>query len=123
MMALQAFLSGKCPQCRTGPLFKSSLFSKQFKQIHSHCSHCGVKFESEPGFFWGAMYFSYALAVGVIIVLSVIIYNVYEEPPLLETCSFIIAVSLILIPLQVRLSRLLMVYLAAPYRKYRKEKS
>jgi hypothetical protein len=29
-----------------------------------HCSNCEHKYEKEPGFFYGAMYVSYALMVG-----------------------------------------------------------
>ncbi len=119
MTSFQAFLGAKCPQCHTGNLFKNSLFSIQFKDIHSHCSHCKVKFESEPGFFWGAMYFSYALVVITIFIAAVIIYSLVDKPPLFETSATIIAISLILTPLHMRLSRLLMVYIAAPYRKYK----
>ncbi|MBI1305440.1 MAG: DUF983 domain-containing protein [Bacteroidetes bacterium] len=117
----QAFLKGKCPQCRTGNLFVGSLFSKKFRAVHTNCPHCHVKFESEPGFFWGAMYFSYALVVATVIIVSVIIYSIQEEPPLMSTSIIVIGISLILTPLHLRLSRLLMVYIAAPYRKFKKE--
>jgi hypothetical protein len=29
--------------------------------MNSHCSHCGIKFEREPGFFLGSIYFNYGL--------------------------------------------------------------
>jgi len=119
MTQFQAFLGAKCPQCHVGHLFKGSLFSTRFKDTHSHCSHCKVKFESEPGFFWGAMYFSYALTVITIIIIAVIIYSAVDKPPLFETSSTIIGISLLLTPIHMRLSRLLMVYIAAPYRKYK----
>jgi uncharacterized protein (DUF983 family) len=121
MTSFQAFLKGKCPQCHQGQLFISSIFSLKFKNTHSHCSHCKVKFESEPGFFWGAMYFSYALVVGTIVIASIIIYSLIDEPPLLETSSALIGMTLLLTPLHMRISRLLMVYIASPYRKFRPE--
>ena len=121
MTGFQAFLQGKCPQCRKGPIFKGSLFSKHFKDVHETCSHCKVKYEQEPGFFWGAMYFSYALVVGLLIVLSIIMFTVYDDPSLGLLAGVIIGVSAIMTPLIMRLSRLLLIYLAAPYRKYKKE--
>ncbi|MBX2814955.1 MAG: DUF983 domain-containing protein [Saprospiraceae bacterium] len=27
--------------------------------MHKHCHHCGVDFEPEPGFYYGAMFVSY----------------------------------------------------------------
>lgn len=35
--------------------------------MHSTCSCCGLKYEREPGFFYGAMYVSYALMSGIFI--------------------------------------------------------
>jgi hypothetical protein len=29
--------------------------------MEEHCPHCGVKFEREPGFFLGSIYFNYGL--------------------------------------------------------------
>jgi len=31
--------------------------------MHKHCPECGVSFEREPGFYYGALYFSYGIAV------------------------------------------------------------
>lgn len=115
-----AFLQGKCPRCQTGQVFSSSLFSPNFRQVNETCPHCKVKFQSEPGFFWGAMYFSYALVVGLSIVMGVIFYSIYKEPPLLLTSGTIIGTAVLLMPFNLRLSRLLMIYVAAPYRKYDK---
>ncbi|MCB0735036.1 MAG: DUF983 domain-containing protein [Flavobacteriales bacterium] len=123
MTGFQAFLKGKCPQCHRGNIFTHSLFSSKFREVHTHCSHCKVKYESEPGFFWGAMYFSYALVVATVVFVSVIIYSTQEEPPLMSTSAIVIGTSLLLTPLHLRLSRLLMVYLASPYRKFRQELS
>jgi len=118
---VQSFLSGKCPQCRSGKIFKGGLFSKHFKDVHTHCPHCNVKFEQEPGFFWGAMYFSYALIVGLLIVLSVVMFTLFEDPSLVLLSSVIIGISVPLTPLTMRLSRLLLIYLASPYRKFKPE--
>lgn len=121
--AIQSFLSGCCPQCRTGKVFKGSLFSKNFKNVYTHCPHCNVKYEQEPGFFWGAMYFSYALIVGLLIFLSVIMFTVFDDPSLVLLTSVIIGITVPLTPLTMRVSRLLLMYIAAPYRKFKRELS
>ncbi len=28
--------------------------------MHDHCSHCGLNFNPEPGFYWASMFVSYA---------------------------------------------------------------
>lgn len=39
--------------------------------MHSHCSHCGYRFEKEPGYFIGSLYVSYALAVAEMLALFI----------------------------------------------------
>jgi len=48
-------LRSRCAVCGTGPLFAG------FLTMHEKCSHCGVKFEREPGFFLGSIYINYGL--------------------------------------------------------------
>lgn len=119
MTGLQAFFMAKCPQCRKGDIFKGSMFSLNFKSVHTHCSHCKVKFESEPGFFWGAMYFSYGLMVGTIILSGTAMFIIYDEPPVIKTGIIIISIAMVLIPFYLRLSRLMLIYLASPYKNFR----
>ncbi|MFY0643052.1 MAG: DUF983 domain-containing protein [Bacteroidia bacterium] len=118
---INAFLGGRCPQCRKGKIFKYSVFNfLNFKKTHIHCPHCRVKFESEPGFFWGAMYFSYALNVGLAIFMGVLFFNLYEDPPLTPMVLVVLGVSAVASPFVFRLARLLMMYIASPYRKFNK---
>lgn len=53
----------KCPKCGVGDVFlkKHSLFS--VPETKKNCSNCQLIYEREPGFFIGAMYVSYGLAV------------------------------------------------------------
>ncbi len=118
---LKSFLMGRCPQCRTGSIFKGGLFSKHFKDVHERCNHCNVKYEQELGFFWGAMYFSYGLMVGLLVILSVTMFTVFDDPSLLLLSVVIIGISTLMTPLNMRLSRMLLMYVVAPYRTYRKE--
>lgn len=122
--AFSSFTQGRCPQCREGKIFKSSVFNLlKFKQMHDNCPVCKVKFESEPGFFWGAMYFSYALNVGLAIVVGVIFFNTYEDPPLGLMIGTVFGISAVASPFVFRLARLLMMYIASPYRRYRSDKA
>ena len=42
--------------------------------MHERCPTCSLKFEREPGYFLGAMYLSYGLALIVIVVLAAILW-------------------------------------------------
>lgn len=62
---MRAILEGKCPKCEKGDIFKSAgnIFTLRAPIMHSHCENCGYRFEKEPGYFIGAMYVSYGLAL------------------------------------------------------------
>lgn len=117
--ALISMLLGKCPRCRKGKVFTHRVYHIfHYSEVKDHCPVCGVKLEPEPGFFWGAMYFSYALNVAVSIVTGFLLFFVFNDPDLWVYISVIVPAILILTPPMVRFSRLLMMYLIAPYRRY-----
>jgi uncharacterized protein (DUF983 family) len=60
-------LKCKCPRCRKGNMFKQAnpYRLKGFMNMHDHCAVCGQQFEIEVGFYFGAHYVSYALAVAL----------------------------------------------------------
>jgi uncharacterized protein (DUF983 family) len=67
---LYSIFKMKCPQCQEGDFFVSHPYDlSKIGDIHHHCSHCGLKFEKEPGFFYGAMYVAYALGVALFVTL------------------------------------------------------
>lgn len=120
MNGLNAFFSGKCPHCRTGKVFKYSFYNvRKFKEMHETCPHCKVKFEQEPGFFWGAMYFSYALNVALMITTGVAYYTLSPWDSDGPFMILLITLTVLFMPITFRASRLLMMYIAAPYRRYR----
>ncbi len=114
-----SLITGCCPKCRTGKVFTHPFYNfGKFSSVHSHCPACGTKFETEPGFFWGAMYFSYALNVAVAIVTIFTLMVFFNDPEYWVYVTVIVPLILILNIPMVRFSRLLLMYVAAPYRKY-----
>ncbi|WP_319946474.1 DUF983 domain-containing protein [Mangrovimonas aestuarii] len=67
----------KCPKCKKGDIFnsKGNIFLFQIPKMNSHCKVCGYKFEKETGFFFGAMYVSYALAVVQMLASFIILWH------------------------------------------------
>lgn len=62
----------KCPRCQEGEFFVSHPYDlKRAGDIHTNCSNCGLKYSKEPGFYYGAMYVSYALGVALFVTLWV----------------------------------------------------
>ncbi len=53
---------GLCPRCRRGRIFQGPIYFG-FPRMNTACPACGLRFAREPGYFLGAMYISYGLAV------------------------------------------------------------
>jgi uncharacterized protein (DUF983 family) len=67
---IRAIFHQVCPRCRRGPIFRLPLWRGPLA-TYERCPVCGLKYEREPGYFLGAMYFSYMLSIppGLAIVL------------------------------------------------------
>ena len=65
LATLLDILRERCPRCRTGKIFRGSAFLG-FPKMHERCPVCFLRFEREPGYFLGAMYISYGLALLII---------------------------------------------------------
>jgi uncharacterized protein (DUF983 family) len=64
---LNSILTGSCPKCQNESMYadKNPWHLGNVLKMNESCSHCGLKFQIEPSFFYGAMYVSYALNVAV----------------------------------------------------------
>lgn len=52
----------KCPRCQEGDLFPTGSFSfKKPFDMPENCPKCGQKYFLGPGFYYGAMFISYAI--------------------------------------------------------------
>jgi len=59
MNVLSSIWNYKCPRCRKGDLFVKPFEINKPLNMHEKCSHCGQRFEPEPGYYFGAMFISY----------------------------------------------------------------
>ena len=108
-----SFLNGKCPRCRTGNVFTYPLANiTKFASTNDYCPHCNIKFEPEPGFYWGAMYISYAFSTGLLIISAILMYT--YDWSLRMVLTFAPIVTLICLPFMFRYSRLIMLYFISP---------
>lgn len=108
---LNAMVKARCPQCHEGRLFKFhwwNLFN--FAQMHEHCPSCDLRYEVEPGFFYGAMYISYAFTVGIMLVGGIFVFNVLNDPPAMGYVVPITIFSLIMVPFNFRTARVLFIH-------------
>jgi uncharacterized protein (DUF983 family) len=106
-----AALQQRCPRCHQGRLFTYSAFNlTKFADMPTACPVCGQAYEPEPGFYWGAMYISFAFSTGIMLVVGFCVYFLLDDP---DTWVYIVSVavaSVLLTPLSLRYSRTLMLY-------------
>ena len=103
-------LKGKCPRCRKGEIFQSSPFNfLKFHKMHEHCPVCHQTFHPEPGFYFGAMYISYAFSVAWVMAVCLILF--ITDTFSLVRASVIVSVGIILLlPIFFQFSRILFLY-------------
>jgi uncharacterized protein (DUF983 family) len=106
------FLLCKCPRCGKSDVFKYSIFNfRRFADTKLECEICKLNYQPEPGFFFGAMYWSYAIIVAIIISFSVA-FSIFH---IFDYAIYAIPIFIILaLPVIFRYSRMLMLYVIYP---------
>jgi uncharacterized protein (DUF983 family) len=105
-----ALFSGKCPACREGDIFKYPITKlAYFSDMHPNCPVCGASFEPEPGFYFGAMFVTYAFNVVLLTVFGLTIYR-YTELPEMAYIALIALIAILCTPFSFRASRILWLY-------------
>lgn len=99
---LHAIWNLLCPACGVGKVF-GGLFA-----MNKRCPHCDRLFgRGEPGYFLGAMYFSYGLGVIFIAAFTGIIYAIRPQWRLWQMVAVAWVAFLPLVPFVYRYSRVL----------------
>ncbi|WP_295767966.1 DUF983 domain-containing protein [uncultured Mucilaginibacter sp.] len=108
-------LQCKCPKCRTGNMFVGKGYHLGGQTMRENCPHCGFHFEIEPGYFYVAMFVSYAMNVAEMVTLAVATYILtgnLESPWLYIT--ILLGVAFALWPFNFRYSRVILLYWLTP---------
>lgn len=101
---LTALLLQRCPRCREGKMFRGTF------TMNDLCPVCGMVFEREQGYFFGAMYFSYALAVAILTPLFFFLQWLQPDWPGPVVVLLAMALYLPLVPAVFRYARVLWTY-------------
>lgn len=118
---IQAVIQCKCPRCRKGPIFSGPIYSFKGQVTNEYCSYCQLRFEREPGFFYVAMFISYAMNVAEMITISVAAYVLgvaltYEN--LWIYVGIIIGGVFLFAPVNYRYSRVMLLHWLTPGLKF-----
>jgi uncharacterized protein (DUF983 family) len=66
---LIAVFGQRCPRCLRGHIFHGLV------AMNETCPHCSFQFGREPGYFTGAMFASYAIAVQLLFMIYMILWH------------------------------------------------
>lgn len=108
----------KCPACLKGDLFvtKNPYRLKGLYDMPEYCSCCGEKFTPEPGFYFGAMYVSYGITVGMAVAIMVS-NNVFNWDLSIFNKVLLIGASIFFsIPILFRISRSIWINIFVSYK-------
>jgi len=107
---------GKCPHCGEGDIYETKY--KTFLHIpkmKDRCEVCHYDFNGEPGYFLGAMYVSYGMAVLEGIIAFLIASSVIKEFSGLALASIVVGVIVVFSIPNFKFSRIIWMYIF-PYK-------
>lgn len=95
-------------------MFVHPPYHSKFAVMYKNCPVCKQRYEIEPGFFWGAMYFSYALNVAEMVGIAILTSLILPDPgPWTYVAVLLVAIA-VLMPLNFRYARVLMLHWISP---------
>jgi uncharacterized protein (DUF983 family) len=102
---LMTILRRRCPRCGEGTVFGSPW------TMNERCPACGLLFgRGEPGYFTGAMYFSYALAIPLVALLTLVEWLLLPGWTLFQLVLLATALCMPLVPWVWQYSRVLWIH-------------
>lgn len=120
---IKAAFEARCPRCRKGDLFANRMYGLKPQKMNVSCSHCGLRFEREPGYFYVAMFVSYALTTAQMIAIGLLTYLITgeDDSPWIYFVSIFTGIIL-LSPFNFRYSRVILLYWLTPGLNYSPER-
>lgn len=111
LVLLKNIVKENCPKCEQGKVFANAgnLLLFQIPKMHPNCLICNHKFEKEPGYFFGSMFVSYALAVGEMLLLFLFLHVFISS--YITIILSIAAATLLVSTFNFRCSRMIWIYI------------
>ena len=104
----------RCPRCRKSPLFSEPFELSKPIDMPYACITCGLRYEPEPGYYFGAMFISYILSCSLLLPIALLL-NFYTEIGINTIMAIIIFIGAVLFMKILRLSRSLWIHIMIGY--------
>ncbi len=89
----------------------SGFHLKYGRRLNQHCPVCNLRFEREPAFFEGAMYFNYAMNVALMVTSGVATFVLLNDPGPWVYFGISASAVVLMVSFTSRLSKSLMLHL------------
>jgi uncharacterized protein (DUF983 family) len=104
-------LREECPNCGRSHVFEQNTKFFQMPLMKTKCEECNYQFEREPGYFLGAMYISYGIAVFFGILTFLLMNFFFPTLPLICTPLAIILVIISIARKNFKVSRIIYMHI------------
>ncbi|MCT4663644.1 MAG: DUF983 domain-containing protein [Flavobacteriales bacterium] len=114
---VKSVLEHKCPKCVQSKMYvePNPYKAATMTKMHLNCPSCGFNFYPEPGFYFGAMYITYALVAGEFIILFLLKTFLGLELGIWQFVGILLGFLLIMAPINFRFSRVIWLNLFSSY--------
>lgn len=116
---LKSILNCNCPKCHQGKMFVKGKLSKPSSlfSMNKRCENCHQSFEPEPGFYFGAMFISYAINTALFITVWILLKTFYPDYSLTMLLITISLAAILALPIIFRLSRSIWIAIFIPFKQ------
>lgn len=108
---VKLILKEKCPNCGKGEVYQKKKYLLELPIMNDRCNDCNYYFDREPGYFLGAMYISYGLAVLQGIITFLMLYFFFPTTPTIWVVLMILAVIFLFSLKNYKLSRIIYIHI------------
>ncbi len=109
MKRLYSIFKFKCPRCHKGEFLveKNPYKFKHLGEVKECCSNCKLRYSPEVGFYYGAMYVSYALGIALFVSIWVALTVLYHNYTSIFLISLLFISLIVLGPYLYALSKII----------------
>ncbi|MET3980781.1 uncharacterized protein (DUF983 family) [Mucilaginibacter sp. UYP25] len=115
---LEGFIKAKCPRCRRGDIYSTPTYGFSSQKMHERCSHCGLHYEREPGYWYVAMFVSYSFNVAEMLIFAIGLHMLTGSNSPWLYVAVLMGVIFVLSPFNYRYSRVALLYWLTPGLNY-----
>lgn len=109
MSAIEGILRQRCPRCREGAIYRGPI-RRGWLAMYERCPVCGLRYEREQGYFLGALYVSYAIAIPPFLIFVTLLWRyAHWRYELALLGAFVLYLPFV--PMAMRFSRVVWMYL------------